>query len=207
MINYLLPTLIFLFFSITHTYWASDSFKLILFKKVSDFRYYYRFTYSIISLLNLGLWYYFIPRSSFIFYKLDFSISIVFYLVQIIAIIGLIHAVLISYPRIFIGVHQLFDRNNQNYFLDEPVSKTTLRINSIYKYVRHPMYFWSIIYVCFTPTMSDRNAYIAIIFILYFYFGTFPEEKKLELRFGDQYKLYKKQVPRLVPNFIKYFKS
>ena len=62
---------------------------------------------------------------------------LIFKIAQLIAALGLIHAVLISYPRVFIGVHQLFDRENKNYFLDEPMHKTQLRISSIYKFVRH----------------------------------------------------------------------
>jgi len=206
MINYLLSTLIFLFFSITHTVWATDSFKVNLFKRFPTFKYYYRFTYSLISILILGIWYSSIPSVNTIYVKLDTPYYYFFKIAQFIAALGLIHAVLISYPRIFIGVHQLFDRENKNYFLDEPLNKTQLRISSIYKFVRHPMYFWSICYVLLNPIMTDRSLYIAIVFILYFYIGSFPEEKKLEARFGSLYSDYKKQVPRLFPTFFKRYK-
>ncbi len=205
--NYLFPTLIFLFFSLTHTVWASDSFKLNLFRKFPSFKYFYRFTYSLVSILILGFWYKSIPSAYNVFFKLDSPYSYVFNLIQLIAVLGLVHAVLISYPRIFIGIHQLFDRKNDNYFLDEPMHKTQLRITSMYKYVRHPMYFWSICYVLFNPILTDRSLYMLIVFILYFYIGSFPEEKKLEARFGSLYVNYKKQVPRLLPSFIKSYKS
>lgn len=207
MLNYLIPTLIFLFFSITHTIWATDSFKENLFRKFPSFKYFYRFTYSIISILILGIWYFSIPSALNVFFKVEPPFSYAFKLFQLISALGLIHAILISYPRIFIGVHQLFDRKNENYFLDEPMHKTQLRITSIYKYVRHPMYFWSICYFLFNPTLTDRSLYIIIVFILYFYIGSFPEEKKLEARFGSLYSNYKKQVPRLFPSFIKHYKS
>lgn len=207
MLTFLLPTLLFLIFAVTHTIWASDSFKEKIFTYFPAFNYYYRFTYSILSVFILGVWYYSVPAASFTFFKLEAPFSILFRAIQLISALGLVHAVLISNPRIFIGVHQLFNRENETYFLDEPEHKTQLRISSIYKYVRHPMYFWSICYVLFNPIMTDRALYIAIVFILYFYVGSFPEEKKLETRFGLIYTSYKKQVPRLFPNYVKRYKS
>jgi protein-S-isoprenylcysteine O-methyltransferase Ste14 len=47
--------------------------------------------------------------------------------------------------------------------------------------------------------MSLKYFIVVIIFTLYFYLGSFPEEKKLELEYGEEYQSYKKQTPRIFP--------
>lgn len=197
---YLLSLFYFILFALTHSYWASDRFKRSLFLRFPEAKRFYRFSYSVSSVVILGLWYNSVPAVNYVYYELNGALYYFFRVIQLVGAIGLIHAVLISYPRVFIGLHQLFDSTASSYSLDEPENPEPLRITSVYKMVRHPMYFWSLVFLCFNPVMTDRHAFITLIFGLYFYLGSFAEEKKLENRYGFDYQNYKKNVPRLLPN-------
>lgn len=197
----------FLFFGFSHSIWASDPFKRSLFTRFPKLKFSYRFLYSVVSTLFLGFWYLTLPKVQITFYSLTGWIFYFFITIQLVAAFGLVHAVFISYPRVFIGWFQLFDRSGIPYFLDEPENPNPLRVNSVYQWVRHPMYFWSIVYLIANPNMTDRHLFMTILFSFYFYLGSIPEEKKLELRYGNAYLNYKKSVPRLIPNPFKFFKS
>ena len=77
-----------------------------------------------------------------------------------------------------------------------------------YKVIRHPAVFGGMMcpillpiilsaYILFTPL----SVAAIIVMIVYFYYGCFMEEKKLDiLKWGDGYRRYIKEVPRF--NFI-----
>lgn len=73
-----------------------------------------------------------------------------------------------------------------------------------YKYVRNPMYLdifltalgLAILFDSILLLAVDVAALIVIHFVV-----VLPEEKKLEVRFGPEYLVYKSKVPRWVPSF------
>jgi protein-S-isoprenylcysteine O-methyltransferase Ste14 len=75
----------------------------------------------------------------------------------------------------------------------------TLKIEGPYKYMRHPVYFFSILFLIFRPYMDLTYLTLVICLIAYFYIGSYYEEKKLIEVFGDEYKVYQKNVPRIFP--------
>ncbi len=81
-------------------------------------------------------------------------------------------------------------------------------INSeLYSIVRNPLYFFSffmVVGVSFFIGRADLTAYMILLFILCFYPIILNEEKYLEQKFGDDYRNYKKSVPRLIPNLKKW---
>ncbi len=203
MLHYLISTLAFLFFGWIHTLTANDTFKESILKRIPGLKRYYRASYSLGSVLFLGLWYVYLPPVTYVLYRVDTPYIWFFWALQGIGALGLFHAVFISYPLIFIGLKQLLLHPDHEFHLDEPKQATQLRIKSVYRFVRHPMYFWSIVYLVMNPIMTDRHAFMTLLFIAYFYWGSFPEEKKLISRFGDDYRDYQKRVPRLIPGFKK----
>lgn len=186
-----------------HTLAASDAFKKAILNKYPKLKRFYRAIYSLGSVLFLGLWYVYLPPATITFYSIDTPYIWFFWAMQGIGVFGLAHAVLISYPLIFIGLKQLILHPDYEFHLDEPKQATQLRIKSVYRFVRHPMYFWSIVYLVMNPIMTDRHAFLTLLFIAYFYWGSFPEERKLISRFGDDYRDYQKRIPRLIPGLKK----
>jgi methanethiol S-methyltransferase len=75
----------------------------------------------------------------------------------------------------------------------------TLAIEGPYKYMRHPILFFSTMFLIFRPVMSLFYLTCLICIILYIYIGSFYEEKRLIEKFGDRYIKYQKEVPRFFP--------
>lgn len=76
-----------------------------------------------------------------------------------------------------------------------------LIINGMHRYVRHPLYLGTFIFIwglwLVVPLLSLLIADIIITF--YTLVGITFEEKKLEAEFGDRYRAYKRQVPKILP--------
>lgn len=76
--------------------------------------------------------------------------------------------------------------------------------NGVFKIVRHPMYFGSVL-LFFSFVILSCSILALLIWILigvFYYFISRYEEKLLINKFGDKYKEYQKRVPMFIP-FIK----
>lgn len=95
----------------------------------------------------------------------------------------------------FIGL----DFQNENIGL----KKGKLNVSGLNKYVRHPLYFATLLiiwgYFLIRPTLLVLV--INCVISVYLVVGTKFEEKKLIAEFGEQYVRYKKRVPMLIPFF------
>ena len=84
---------------------------------------------------------------------------------------------------------------------NKPVETPTLQQTGLHKYVRHPLYFGTLLFVWglffLMPSLSNLIAVIAIA--IYVLLGIHLEEQKLVLEYGEQYKQYTKRVPKLIP--------
>jgi protein-S-isoprenylcysteine O-methyltransferase Ste14 len=68
-----------------------------------------------------------------------------------------------------------------------------------YGVVRHPLYLGCSVILLFHPVQTRNSALSVAMVILYFYVGTFFEEHRLLVRFGDAYRDYQEKVPRFLP--------
>lgn len=86
-------------------------------------------------------------------------------------------------------------------FVATPLSE--LKINGIHRFVRHPLYLGTILFVCglffLFPTISNLIA--VVLLIGYVLIGITFEEKKLIREFGKNYEEYISKVPMLIPHF------
>ncbi|TVR76387.1 MAG: isoprenylcysteine carboxylmethyltransferase family protein [Chitinophagaceae bacterium] len=80
-------------------------------------------------------------------------------------------------------------------------SGNQLVTEGLYKYIRHPLYFGTILlfpaFIIFAGTLS--MIIMVICFISYLLIAIPIEEKKLEIEFGLDYTNYKKNVKKLIP--------
>lgn len=91
----------------------------------------------------------------------------------------------------FLGLRQLI--------AERPVENGVLSVQGFYGWVRHPLYFFSSLLLWLTPVMTVNWLTICIIFTLYFYLGSFLEERRLLAEFGPAYRVYQQRVSRFIP--------
>jgi protein-S-isoprenylcysteine O-methyltransferase Ste14 len=81
-----------------------------------------------------------------------------------------------------------------------PVSE--LKMDGIHRYMRHPLYAGTILFVCglFFIFPYLNNLIAVVLLILYVFIGIYFEEKKLIKEFGNNYRSYMLNVPKLIPD-------
>lgn len=102
---------------------------------------------------------------------------------------------IIKYFKLLSGVRSLY----------QPQPSMHLKLDGIHKYVRHPLYLGTLLFIwgLFFLFPLLNNLIAVVIINLYVLIGVPLEEKKLLKEFGNEYAEYKKQVPRLLPKVIK----
>jgi protein-S-isoprenylcysteine O-methyltransferase Ste14 len=83
--------------------------------------------------------------------------------------------------------------------INKPYTELNFKVISLYKYVRHPLYFGGILGLWATPRMTVTHLVFAIGLTAYFVVGTLFEERDLKREFGDLYKAYQARTPMLIP--------
>jgi protein-S-isoprenylcysteine O-methyltransferase Ste14 len=122
--------------------------------------------------------------------------SLVLVGVQLVGIVGLGISLLETDIMRFVGLGQLirYLRGDED-VNPEPTFVTT----GTYRIVRHPLYFFSLLVVWFTPIMTLSLLLFNVAATLYFWAGSAHEEKRLLQAFGEEYEAYCERVPRLLP--------
>jgi methanethiol S-methyltransferase len=110
---------------------------------------------------------------------------------QLLALGGLGIAFVQTNPFHFLGLTQLF--------APEPPPSGPLVVRGFYNWVRHPLYFFSLLLIWLTPLMSINLFVTYLLFTIYFYSGSIYEERRLVTEFGTAYQEYQRRVPRLIP--------
>jgi methanethiol S-methyltransferase len=114
--------------------------------------------------------------------------------VKIVAVLGLMYAVYQMDAWFFLGLRQLGEPSSI-----DSTSTAQLVTSGLYRVVRHPLYTFSLIVLYLTSPMSVNWLAFALSCNLYFYLGSIFEERKLVREFGEAYRAYQQQVPRLLP--------
>jgi methanethiol S-methyltransferase len=69
----------------------------------------------------------------------------------------------------------------------------------VYRWVRHPLYTGSLVFIWLMPMMSTNILAFNIAATLYLVIGTIFEERKLLFEFGDAYHEYQQRTPTFIP--------
>lgn len=153
---------------------------------------YYRPVYSIFAGITLALilWYqYSIKSPSLFFYYYLFIPGI------IIAITG--SCIMVS------CIYKYFYELSGLQALQKPQTKNTLQQTGLHQFVRHPLYFGTLLFIwgLFLIFPLLNNIISCIVITVYTLFGIKLEERKLRLEFGESYVNYAAKVPKLIPKF------
>lgn len=91
----------------------------------------------------------------------------------------------------------------QTLFIDEVHTGNKLIITGIHRHVRHPLYLGTFLFIWGLFILIPHTSLLISNFIITVYtlIGIGLEEKKLVREFGEAYRVYQKEVPKLVPVF------
>jgi len=97
----------------------------------------------------------------------------------------------------FAGLRQISDKPGSQ-------RENNFQTGGLYRYVRHPIYTGSLLFLWASPEMSWNSLALKTAFTLYFIFGAMVEEKKLVTEFGDTFRAYRMRTPMLIPGLKKH---
>lgn len=151
----------------------------------------YRLAFNLFAAITLlPVAYLFLILEDNTFYRIPFPISILFFAIQGIAVVILLYGVLQTGLWHFIGLRQLFSGEEQ---------KHELTTDGLYRWVRHPLYTAGLMFIWFTPLMTENLLALNLALTVYIIVGARHEEQRLLADLGHQYAQYKEQVPMLIP--------
>jgi methanethiol S-methyltransferase len=191
--------LLFFLFAASHTFLASRKLKIGLVEKIGNKIAFYRLFYNVSSLIFFFVFYELSPKPDVIVYDLHYPLDIITFALQVLSLVGLLWAVKPISLMEFAGISQIEKYFRGEYSAEDLDEKTELKIVGAFKFVRHPVYLFSILFLLFRPGMDLFYLVTLICVIIYFYVGSVFEERKLVQVFGESYLEYQKNVPRIIP--------
>lgn len=206
LLNVILIIFLFSLFGLLHSFMASNKVKKFLTAELGGLIAFYRLVYILFSLLLFYLIYVLVPDNYTTVYDLNPPFDIIILVPQFIGLAGFLWTLKYFCVKEFLGLNQIIRWYNHEYNTIDLDEHLTLRIAGPYKYCRHPLYFFSIVFLLFRPEMDLNYLTFLICITGYFYAGSFYEEKKLIEKFGEEYKNYQKKVPRILPVNFKLFR-
>jgi protein-S-isoprenylcysteine O-methyltransferase Ste14 len=190
----------FIFWSVLHSITASAGFKIMIRSWVGQRPYdgLYRLTYNLFSAITFlpVLWLLTTIVPNDVIWRVPQPVSYLFVLIQLVGVVGLIVSLLQTDLMRFAGIGQAarFLRGEEE--INPP---PTLVTRGTYAYVRHPLYFFSLLILWFLPIMTWSTLLFSLLSTIYFWVGSILEERRLISTFGDEYSRYQQHVPRLLP--------
>ncbi len=186
-------------FCILHSILASNKVKKAFKKRFGNLIAYYRIGYNVVSLISFFIIYFSLPRIDITIYDLPNPYDLIVLFVQLLSLIGIIWSSRYFSSGEFAGLSQIRRYKAKTYEVNDLDEKLEFRIEGPYKYSRHPIYFFSIMFLLMRPKMGLNYLIIVVIFIAYFFIGSIFEEKRLVEKFGEIYINYQRTVPRIIP--------
>lgn len=192
--QHIILIVLWILFSLFHSLFAGEKFKIFLQALLKRKYKYYRILYSVIAFLNLSiiLVYYFTMSSIMLWQVTVIEI--------IIAIAGIITG---GVMMVFFAAKFFFELSGADIFLKTKKSQVLIK-TSLYKYVRHPLYLSTLLFVwsIFFWQPMLHNLICCVCITVYTIIGIYFEEKKLIKNFGESYIQYRKKTPMLIPKFF-----
>ncbi len=150
----------------------------------------YRLLYNVFAVISfLPILYLMATLPDRLLYQVPAPFSFVLRLGQGISLFLLIAAAFQTDLLSFAGVRQIFEEEK----------KGPLMTGGLYRYVRHPLYTFSLLVLWLSPSMSLNSFIVYLALTVYILIGIKFEERKLMREFGQEYANYRSMTPMLVP--------
>ena len=196
-------SLVFALWALVHSLTAARPFKRWVREKVGKRAYagFYRLFYNAFSLVTFLPVLVLLGRGvpTRLLWRIPMPFFLLFVLIQIAGRVGLAVSLLQTNPLHFAGLSQLI-RYLQGE--EDPDPRGELVTGGVYRLVRHPLYFFSMLVLWFAPLMTLDIFAFNLLASLYFFVGALHEERRLAAEFGEAYLQYRREVPAFIPFLI-----
>ena len=150
----------------------------------------YRLLYNLFAAASfLPVLYLMVTPPDRLLYQVPAPFNILMRLGQGVSIVLLLVSIFQTDLLSFAGLRQLIDQEQTG----------SLMTGGLYRYVRHPLYTFSLLFLWLSPSMSLNTFLVYSALILYVLIGIIFEERKLLREFGKQYAEYRSVTPMLIP--------
>ena len=194
--NYLLVVILWTAYCVLHSFLISVRFAALMTRLLKNYYAFYRLFYVVISFILL------VPLIRFtgefqspVIMAYSAPLSVARYALMSVSLLLFFWAFFFNYDSLsFFGIRQILN-------FAKPKTAATpveLKRNGPLGMVRHPMYLALILYL-WCQTFRIMDLVINTLLTLYVLIGTWLEERKLVLEFGEAYLRYQRQVPMLIP--------
>lgn len=197
--SHVILAIVWILYCILHSVFASPKFKQAATQWMGKQFKFYRLYYIIFAFLGLiAIIIYPLTFPSYQFFAITKATTIIGILVTAVGLIIMSISILKYFMQVS-GLRELIEEKTDN------ESGNELMITGIHKFVRHPLYTGTFIFVWGLLIIFPYASVLIIdvIITVYTLIGLQFEERKLEKEFGNAYALYKKQVPMLIPRLTK----
>lgn len=173
-----------------HSLFASNWMKRITCKITGRESRFYRLSYNLAS-IAIFVWVMAAYRSSPVLYFAPGIWSLVMYATQIVIAGIIFHCVRQTGAAEFLGTSQIRSASTQT---------DRLVTSGYYSRMRHPLYFYSTIFLVLNPVMTTQWLLLTLYSLIYFIIGGVIEERRLLKKFGEEYLMYQQRVPFMIPS-------
>jgi protein-S-isoprenylcysteine O-methyltransferase Ste14 len=194
--QHLTLALMWIAFCVLHSVLADTQIKKSIALKAPGLFKNYRFFYTLFAFVTLGIVvYYQVVLLSPLFYKANIFTIILGWAFSILG--GLI--MLICIKKYFLSLSGLKS------LVAEQIVANELRIDGIHRYVRHPLYLGTFLFIWGLFLLLPYLSLLIANFVIttYTLYAIRLEERKLVDEFGEAYLIYKEEVPMILPRRIK----
>jgi methanethiol S-methyltransferase len=198
--NYLLIVILWAAYCAFHSFLISVGFTALMTRFLKNYYAFYRLFYVVISFILLVPLIRFTGKfESQVIITYNAPLSVARYALMSGALVMFFWAFFLDYDSLsFFGIRQILNFRKPK----TTASPVELKRNGLLGMVRHPMYLALIVYL-WCQIFSMMDLVINTLLTLYVLIGTWLEERKLVLEFGEAYIQYQKEVPMLIPFAIR----
>lgn len=151
---------------------------------------FYRLFYNIIAVVSiLPALYLMLTLPDTPLYQVPAPFNVIMRVGQVVSIVLLFAAVSQTDILSFAGLRQLVEEEKPG----------RLITNGLYRYVRHPLYTFTLFFFWLSPNMSLNSFILYAALTIYVFVGIIFEERKLTRAFGQEYEEYRAVTPMLLP--------
>jgi methanethiol S-methyltransferase len=184
-----------LVWGVVHSITASLGFKNFLHRSFGDgLMRFYRLLYNVFSIISFApILYLIVVLSDRDLYQVPPPWSYLMLAGQALSALLLVIAILQTDALSFAGLRQLFEQEKPG----------KLVIKGFYRFIRHPLYTFGLLFLWLTPKASVNMFVVYVSLTGYILVGAYFEERKLLREFGQEYEDYKSTTPMFIP-FLKF---